>query len=161
MFKAVKMLSSTYKLCLTGTPFVNRPQDIQSLLSFLGALPLAKTSVFKQFVVKKIKERKEVGMKVLRAALAHVSLRRRKDFVADSVKLVARTIHVQAIPFDDGPHKDIHDALYEGGKPPELQQIIVLAILNVIKILQPAAFWSACFNWVTMSFCRITCILLH
>ena len=64
----------------------------------------------------KIKERKEVGMSVLRAAMAYVTLRRRKDMVRDSVNLVERTVRVEAIPFEDGHHKHLHDLLYTSGK---------------------------------------------
>lgn len=116
VFKAVKQLTSIYKLALTGTPFVNRPEDLRSLLSFLNALPLANPTVFKKFVTDKIKERKQVGMEVLRVALAHVSLRRRKDMVKETVKLVPFTINVEAIEFEDGPHKNIHDALYQSAR---------------------------------------------
>ena len=64
----------------------------------------------------KIKERKEVGMSVLRAAMAYVTLRRRKDTVASTVKLVKRTVKVEAIPFEEGHHKSLHDVLYTSGK---------------------------------------------
>eukprot|EP00977_Amphora_coffeiformis_P014894 scaffold4244_cov167-Amphora_coffeaeformis.AAC.7 len=116
LFKAVKMLSATNRLCLTGTPFVNRPDDIHSLLSFLEALPLAQKSVFKAYVTEKIKERREVGMSVLRTAMAYITLRRKKDAVASAVKLVERTIYVTPVTFPDGHHKDIHDVLYNSAK---------------------------------------------
>jgi SNF2 family DNA or RNA helicase len=50
LFKACKLLQGTRKLCITGTPFVNKPDDIHSLFSFLGAMPLAEKHVFKTFV---------------------------------------------------------------------------------------------------------------
>lgn len=116
LFKAVKMLSATNRLCLTGTPFVNRPDDIHSLLSFLGALPLAQKSVFKTYVTDKIRERREVGMSVLRTAMAYITLRRKKDAISDSVELVERQVHVTPVTFNVSPHKDIHDALYSSAR---------------------------------------------
>lgn len=47
--------------------------------------------------------------------MAYVTLRRRKESVADTVKLVERTIKIQAVQFEDGHHKDIHDVLYSSG----------------------------------------------
>jgi len=116
LFKAAKMLSATNRLCLTGTPFVNRPDDIHSLLSFLGALPLAQKSVFRAYVTDKIRERREVGMSVLRTAMAYITLRRKKDAVANSVQLVERTVHVTPVAFSDGQHKIVHDALYDSAR---------------------------------------------
>lgn len=55
-------------------------------------------------------------MSVLRAAMAYVTLRRRKDMVASTVKLVKRTVKVEAIPFEEGHHKSLHDVLYTSGK---------------------------------------------
>ena len=55
-------------------------------------------------------------MSVLRAAMAYVTLRRRKDMVASNVKLVKRTVKVEAIPFEEGHHKSLHDVLYTSGK---------------------------------------------
>ena len=55
-------------------------------------------------------------MSVLRAAMAYVTLRRRKDMVAGSVKLVKRTINIDAIEFEDGHHKSLHDVLYTSGE---------------------------------------------
>lgn len=50
LFAAVKQLKATNKICLTGTVFVNKPDDIHSLLSFLEALPLAQKHVFQKYV---------------------------------------------------------------------------------------------------------------
>ena len=55
-------------------------------------------------------------MSVLRAAMAYVTLRRRKDSVASAVKLVDRTIYIDEVPFKEGAHKELHDVLYSSGK---------------------------------------------
>ena len=64
----------------------------------------------------KIKDRKEVGMSVLRTAMSYITLRRRKDMVASHVKLVKKTVKIDAIPFEEGHHKNLHDLLYTSGK---------------------------------------------
>lgn len=94
---------------------MNRPDDIHSLLSFLGVLPLAQKKVFKKFVTEKIKARKETGMQVLRTAMAYISLRRRKETVSSAIQLVPRTVKVHVVEFSDGPQKELHYALYNSG----------------------------------------------
>lgn len=44
-FKSMMRIPAERKLCLTGTPFVNRPSDIHSLLAFVGAEPLADKTI--------------------------------------------------------------------------------------------------------------------
>jgi SNF2-related domain len=84
-FKAVKEIKTVHRLCLTGTPFVNRPEDTHSLLSFLEVQPLCKLSVFKRCVSEPIYARKEVGLATLRTTMAHVALRRTKALVESVV----------------------------------------------------------------------------
>lgn len=77
--RACKRVQSVHKLCLTGTPFINNPTDIQSLFSFMEVKPLDDKSVFKYFILEPILERKEIGLSKLRLALASLCLRRTKD----------------------------------------------------------------------------------
>jgi zinc-RING finger domain len=48
--------------------------------------------------------------------MAHVALRRTKNLVKDSVKLVKKTVEIRAISWPEGWHKDVHDALYEAAR---------------------------------------------
>jgi hypothetical protein len=70
---------------------VNKTEDIHSLLVFLGVEPFCQTDVFNRYIVDPIKRRREIGMDTLRAAMAFVCLRRKKQAVADVIDLVPKT----------------------------------------------------------------------
>lgn len=115
-FKATREISfkSARKLCLTGTPFVNKPTDIHSLLSFLAVKPLSHSHVFRELVEDAIKSRKEVGLARIRTTMAHITLRRRKEQVDTQIDLVKKTVYKYLIAFvPDSEHKATYDALYE------------------------------------------------
>ena len=119
-FKAVMGVAavSEHRLALTGSPFVNKPEDIHSLLCFVGLQPLDDPATFDQYITEPIKQRKRVGLTKLRAALAYTTLRRTKEGIrqskdaSDKFKIVEKTIHTMSIEFPEGPHKNIHNALY-------------------------------------------------
>ena len=91
---------------------MNRPEDIHSLLAFLDVKPLGAKNIFKARVSDPIKERREIGLTVLRTAMAHVALRRSKNIVKDRIKLVDKTVQIRAITFPPGYHDDVHNVLY-------------------------------------------------
>lgn len=109
-FKAITQISRTHSLALTGSPFVNNPEDIYALLSFVGLKPLEDKDVFKLQILDLIKERRRCGLYRLRAALAYSALRRTKKAV--NLKLATKTVHISKIEFTEGFHKEIHDCLY-------------------------------------------------
>jgi SNF2 family DNA or RNA helicase len=78
-FKAVKALNAVHKLALTGTPFMNHPRDIHSLLNFLEVRPLETKDVFDSFVVDPIMNRKEIGLARLRVVMGAIAIRRTKE----------------------------------------------------------------------------------
>lgn len=102
-------------------------------------------------------------MSVLRAAMAYVTLRRRKDMVASSVKLVKRTVKIEAIPFEDGHHRSIHDVLYTSGKL--CDDLLSAAIrgkgTNRFPKIQHELSLTASFLLETTWSWKTTCILLH
>lgn len=113
-FKSIDMLESIYKLALTGTPFVNRPSDIQALLSFIGVHPLHEKAVFTNAVVKPIMEKKEIGLARIRVAMSHVALRRTKAQVDSTLTLVDKTVEFRRLEFPANcSHKPVHDMLYD------------------------------------------------
>jgi SNF2 family DNA or RNA helicase len=103
--------NSVYRLAISGTPFVNKPEDVMSLLSFIGLQPLGDPAAFKEYVSDPIKERRRAGLTRLRLACAYVVLRRTKGIV--STGMADKTIHVHSIDFpSDSIHKQIYEALY-------------------------------------------------
>ena len=112
-FKAVAELSRSNSLALTGSPFVNNPQDIYALLSFIGLQPLEDKDVFKIQISDLIQERRRCGLYRLRAALAYSALRRTKNAV--NLEMVEKTVHVSKVEFT-GFHKEIHDCLFFAAK---------------------------------------------
>jgi SWI/SNF-related matrix-associated actin-dependent regulator of chromatin subfamily A3 len=111
-FKSVKALKTERRLCLTGTPFNNHPNDIQSLLSFLNVEPLSEKKVFDFAVTDEIMQKKEIGLVRLRTIMAHVALRRTKEQVEVNLGLVDKSVEVRVVDFGAGVHKETHDVLY-------------------------------------------------
>jgi SWI/SNF-related matrix-associated actin-dependent regulator of chromatin subfamily A3 len=111
-FKSVKALKTERKLCLTGTPFNNHPNDIQSLLAFLNVEPLCEKKVFDYAVTDEIMQKKELGLVRLRTIMAHVALRRTKEEVKVNLGLVDKLVEVRVVDFPEGIHKKTHDSLF-------------------------------------------------
>lgn len=111
-FKATNALQAKYKLCLTGTPFVNRPSDIHSLLAFLQVPPLCQKSAFDRAVTNRIKQRDDRGLSTLRTTMAYVALRRNKVQVHDTIQLPEKVVLAKKLKFSEGIHKTVHDMLY-------------------------------------------------
>ena len=110
MFKAVKEVKADRKLALTGTPFVNRADDIYGLLSFIGVEPLNDKSVFTRAITQPIKNGDELGLSRLRACMGYVCLRRSKGTVG--LKLVPKEVQLISVEFPNNAHKKLYDALY-------------------------------------------------
>jgi len=112
-FAACKALQTTYRLCLTGTPLQNKPEDIHSLFSFLGVEPLGDAQIFRRAVSQPIQNGDDVGLALLRTMMAHVALRRNKS----KLQLVEKTVELRSIAFPDGcGHKTIYDSVYDSAK---------------------------------------------
>ena len=109
-FKAVKGIKADRKLALTGTPFVNRADDVHSLLSFLGVEPLDNKSVFTRAISQCIKNGDEIGLTRLRTCMGFVSLRRNKQNV--DIDLVEKDVQLCSVEFQDDMHKKVYDALF-------------------------------------------------
>ena len=104
-------MQAKHKLCLTGTPFVNRPVDIGSLLTFLDAAPLSDPETFELYIVNPIRGLKEVGLARLRTIMAHVALRRNKDTIEST--LPDKTIHFVRVALAEGAHKDVLEVFFD------------------------------------------------
>ncbi|GKY94354.1 hypothetical protein MPSEU_000401200 [Mayamaea pseudoterrestris] len=114
MFEAVTSLTADRKLCLTGTPMTNAVTDIHSLLAFLEVQPLGCADVFKRFIVNPIRAHKEIGLDRLRTVMSYICLRRKKQKVMQTIKLVPKTVEIRSVEFPAGSeHKRTYDALYD------------------------------------------------
>lgn len=112
-FKGTKALTATYKLCLTGTPFVNHPRDIHSFLKFLDVEPYNDIETFNHYVVEEIEQRNEVGLARLRVLMGAVAIRRTKKEVDDAIKLPEKTVQTRKVIFPEVcEHKEISDMVY-------------------------------------------------
>lgn len=110
-FKACNNIQAKYRLCLTGTPIFNKPDDVSSLFDFLGVDPLGIRDVFRRAITQPIKRGEEIGMNRIRAMMSHITLRRTKASIPD-INIPEKTVELRKIPWRDDAHKAIHDALY-------------------------------------------------
>lgn len=112
-FQSVKSLVATHKLCLTGTPFMNHPRDIQSFLSFLEVAPCNNKETFNSCIVEKIEQRKEVGLARLRVLMSAIAIRRTKEEVDGEIQLLEQSVQIRKIPFPEScEHQEINHMLY-------------------------------------------------
>eukprot|EP00594_Rhizosolenia_setigera_P011544 CAMPEP_0178958718 /NCGR_PEP_ID=MMETSP0789-20121207/11812_1 /TAXON_ID=3005 /ORGANISM="Rhizosolenia setigera, Strain CCMP 1694" /LENGTH=953 /DNA_ID=CAMNT_0020641483 /DNA_START=160 /DNA_END=3021 /DNA_ORIENTATION=+ len=109
-FKAVKEIKSEYKLALTGTPFVNRADDVHSLLAFLSVEPLDNKSIFTRAITNPIKNGDEIGLTRLRTCMSFLSLRRSKENA--NIKLVEKEVQLCSVEFLEDANKKTYEALY-------------------------------------------------
>ena len=122
-FRGCCSLKATYRLCMTGTPLQNKPDDILSLLSFLSVEPLNDKEVFRRAVTQPIVNGDDVGLARLRTVMAHVALRRNKSML--NLKMANKVVEMRFIEFPArSPHKEIHDILFKSA------QVVVRATLG-------------------------------
>ncbi|CAJ1964574.1 unnamed protein product [Cylindrotheca closterium] len=110
-FKAVSEIQAARRLAITGTPFVNRSQDIYSLLSFLQVEPLNQSEIFQRAISKPLQNGQEIGLTRLRTIMGFVSLRRSKQNIP-GLTMVDKTVNLATVEFGNDIHKQVYDALY-------------------------------------------------
>lgn len=85
--KAVAELRSEYRLCMTGTPFMNNTAEIFSLVRFLQIAPYNEWSHFNHHIEKPLRgwkeDEKDVAMQRLQVLFRSITLRRTKDSILD------------------------------------------------------------------------------
>lgn len=78
--KAVCKLTAQRRWALSGTPIINSPRDLGSILTFLQICrPLDNEDFFKRLLLRPLKEGDPVGAELLRALMTHVCIRRTKE----------------------------------------------------------------------------------
>lgn len=78
--KAVCKLTAQRRWVLSGTPIINSPRDLGSILTFLQICrPLDNEDFFKRLLLRPLKEGDPVGAELLRGLMTQVCIRRTKE----------------------------------------------------------------------------------
>ncbi|KAL8292853.1 hypothetical protein RQP46_000547 [Phenoliferia psychrophenolica] len=117
--KACYALKAQRRWCLTGTPIVNRLEDLYSLLHFIRLEPWGNHSFFRTFITVPFENKDPKALEVIQVVLESILLRREKKMKdRDGQPIVALPAkHVQAVTLklsDD--ERVIYDALYKNAK---------------------------------------------
>lgn len=106
--KAVAQLRAQYRLCMTGTPFMNNTAEIFSLVRFLQIAPYNNWSHFNHHIEKPLRgwqqDDKDVAMQRLQVLFRSITLRRTKDSILDGspiLRLPELTITSTAVELDE------------------------------------------------------------
>ncbi|EGO00039.1 hypothetical protein SERLA73DRAFT_167889 [Serpula lacrymans var. lacrymans S7.3] len=80
MAKAVCKLTAQRRWVLSGTPIINSPRDLGSILTFLQICrPLDNEDFYKRLLLRPLKDGDPVGAELLRALMSHICIRRTKE----------------------------------------------------------------------------------
>ncbi|KAG1766956.1 SNF2 family N-terminal domain-containing protein [Suillus occidentalis] len=80
MAKAVCGLTAQRRWALSGTPIINSPRDLGSILTFLQICrPLDKEDFYKRLLLRPLKDGDPSGAELLRALMSHACIRRTKE----------------------------------------------------------------------------------
>ncbi|KAG5648541.1 hypothetical protein DXG03_003152 [Asterophora parasitica] len=80
MAKAVCALSAQRRWVLTGTPIINSPRDLGSVLTFLQICrPLDNEDFYKRLLLRPLKDGAASGVELLRALMSQICIRRTKE----------------------------------------------------------------------------------
>lgn len=114
--KACYDLEAEKRWVLTGTPIVNKLEDLYSLIKFLRVEPWNEFSFWKAFITTPFQSKGYVkALKVVQSVMEPLVLRRTKDMKqADGTPLVqlpAKTITIQKIKFSDD-EKDLYSWIF-------------------------------------------------
>ncbi|KAG2015673.1 DNA repair protein RAD5, variant 2 [Coprinopsis cinerea AmutBmut pab1-1] len=90
MARAVVGLTADRRWVLSGTPIINSPRDLGSMLTFLRICqPLDNEDFFKRLLIRPLKNGDPEGAELLKALMSHVCIRRTKEMQdANGVPLI-------------------------------------------------------------------------
>ncbi|KAG8163719.1 hypothetical protein KVR01_007016 [Diaporthe batatas] len=90
--KAAAEIKSEYKLCMTGTPFMNRAEEIFPLIRFLGIAPYNEWERFSEEIVRPLRkwdgDGRDQAMVKLQALFRSFTLRRTKESMLDGKPII-------------------------------------------------------------------------
>lgn len=118
--KACYELAATHRWVLTGTPIVNRLEDLFSLVRFLRVEPWANFSFWKTFITVPFEKGDFVrALDVVQTVLEPLVLRRTKDMKTPSgealVPLPPRTIDIERVQLSV-PERDVYSHIFARAK---------------------------------------------
>ena len=110
--KAALALRGERRWALSGTPMVNRAEDLQPLFAFLRAPPASDASLFKRTVSQPLRAGDPAALARLRVLLKAVSMRRTKALLADT--LPPREVFLHHVRLHAAGHggRDDYDAVH-------------------------------------------------
>ncbi|KDR75774.1 hypothetical protein GALMADRAFT_248461 [Galerina marginata CBS 339.88] len=98
MAKAVVALLASRRWVLTGTPIINSPRDLGSLLTFLKICrPLDNEDFYKRLLLRPLKNGETSGVELLRALMSHICIRRTKEMQDSNGKSIIELPPVEMI----------------------------------------------------------------
>ena len=110
--KAIMELNSLFKWSITGTPFVNKPDDLYSQFRFIGMEPFQKYTIWKHALGRPAENGDGTAISALRLILESVCLRRLKAQVCN---LPPINVKWQKIEMFEDQRKG-YDVLFEAAK---------------------------------------------
>ncbi|KAJ3890429.1 DNA repair protein RAD5 [Lentinula edodes] len=117
--KAVYALRARRRWAVTGTPIVNKLEDLYSLLKFLNFKPWSEFSFFNSFITLPFLARDPKGIEVVQVILESILLRREKNMLDSGgkriVELPPKKITVENLEFAPMERK-IYDSIYDSAK---------------------------------------------
>ena len=114
MFKSVVEVQATCRWCLTGTPYVNKAEDIQSLFQFLRAPPLNDVQTWNRAIGVPLKTSGDpIALGKLRVLLSSICMRRTKDLLKD--KLPSKRVELNYIKLRK-QERETYDVLFDSAK---------------------------------------------
>ncbi len=118
--KACYEISAQHRWVLTGTPIVNRLEDLFSLVRFLRVEPWSNFSFWKTFITVPFESKDFIrALDVVQTVLEPLVLRRTKDMRTPDgealVPLPPRTIQVEEIELSK-PEREVYDYIYNRAK---------------------------------------------
>ncbi|KAG2350922.1 hypothetical protein BDR05DRAFT_955063 [Suillus weaverae] len=117
--RAVYALRARRRWAVTGTPIVNKLEDLHSLLQFLEYTPWSLYSFFRSFITVPFLARDPKAIEIVQVILESVLLRREKNMRDNSgkriVELPAKEVTVDTLQFTFAEQK-IYDSIYNAAK---------------------------------------------
>ncbi|KAK3617703.1 DNA helicase rad5 [Elasticomyces elasticus] len=118
--KACYELSASHRWVLTGTPIVNRLEDLFSLVRFLRVEPWANFSFWKTFITAPFEKGEFVrALDVVQTVLEPLVLRRTKDMKTPDgealVPLPGKRVEIKRLQFSD-PEREVYSHIFARAK---------------------------------------------